>query len=64
MSDEMREKIAFTLWRNEAVRAAPNIVKYRTPEAFQGEMDQTRGIWLHHADAVMQALGISQEGET
>lgn len=56
MSDAMREKIAFTLWRNDAVRAAPNIVKYRTSEAFKGELGETRAIWLHHADAIIAAL--------
>jgi len=48
-----REIMAFTLWRAEAVRAAPNIAKMRSMEAFQDQSDETRGKWLSQADAVM-----------
>lgn len=61
-SDDI-EVVAIALWREEAVRAAPNIVKMRTPEAFADESDDTRMRWRRSASAALRALGIAHEDQ-
>jgi len=53
---DLREKLACTLWHNEAARSAPNVARGRTPEEFSGSGDESRVPWLHHADAIIAAL--------
>lgn len=49
-----RDMLAFTLWRNEAARAAPNVVKYRTLKAFlQDTLPAEQERWRGHADAAL-----------
>jgi len=52
----MREELAFTLWKNEAQRAAPNVARSRDMPAFRDQSDETRDRWLNHADAIIAAL--------
>ena len=51
-----REYIAFSMWKAEADRAAPNVGKHRTPEGFAEASDQDRTRWLMLADAAILAL--------
>lgn len=55
-----REHVAFTMWKAEADRAAPNVGKNRTPEGFAEAAEQERTKWLMLADAAIFAL----KGET
>ena len=52
----LRGQIAITLWRNEAVRAAPNVAKQRTDEAFLDANDDDRRRWMNHADAILELI--------
>jgi len=58
---DMREGLAFTLWKNDAARVAPNVARNRNPDAFLAEADATRNHWLHHADAVIATLPLMVE---
>lgn len=55
-----REQVAFSMWKAEADRAAPNVGKHRTPQGFAEASDQDRTKWLMLADAAIFAL----KGET
>lgn len=50
------EHVAFSLWKAEAERAAPNVARNRTPEMFLGELESTRAKWLSLADAALRAI--------
>ena len=51
-----RERIAFSMWKAEADRAAPNVGKHRSPSGFMAVSEQERDRWLGLADAVIAAL--------
>jgi hypothetical protein len=51
-----REHIAFSMWKAEADRAAPNVGKNRTPEGFASAAEQERDRWLMLADAAIEAI--------
>ena len=55
-----REHIAFSMWKAEADRAAPNVGKHRTHAGFTVAADAEREKWLGLADAAIAAL----KGET
>ena len=55
-----REYVAFTMWKAEAARSAPNVGKHRTPRGFAEASNQDRTKWLMLADAAIFAL----KGET
>ena len=51
-----REHVAFSMWKAEADRAAPNVGKHRTPRGFAEASDQDRTRWLMLADAAIHAM--------
>jgi Lar family restriction alleviation protein len=51
-----REHVAFSMWKAEADRAAPNVGKNRTPEGFSSAAEQERDRWLMLADAAIGAI--------
>lgn len=51
-----RERVAFSMWKAEADRAAPNVGKHRTLEGFRVAADAEREKWLGLADAAIRAL--------
>ena len=53
---DLREKLAFIMWHQEAKRSAPNVANRRTEESFRDEGDKTRDVWLGHADSIIAAL--------
>ena len=55
------EHVAFSLWKAEAERAAPNVARNRTPEIFLGELESTRAKWLSLADAALRAIADGRE---
>jgi hypothetical protein len=59
-----REHVAFSMWKAEADRAAPNVGKKRTPEGFAVAADQERTRWLKLADAAIRALIDNYKGTT
>ncbi len=50
------EHVAFSMWKAEADRAAPNVGKNRTLEGFADASDQERTKWLMLADAAIKAV--------
>ena len=53
---DLREKLAFIMWKNDAERAAPNVAKRRTESAFQEQNNDAMARWLIFADAIIAAL--------
>ncbi len=51
-----REHVAFSMWKAEADRAAPNVGKSRTPEGFAVAAKQERYRWLMLADTAIEAI--------
>ena len=51
-----REKVAFSMWKAEADRAAPNVGKNRIPSGFMVASDADREKWLGLADAAIRAM--------
>ena len=51
-----REHVAFSMWKAEADRAAPNVGKNRTPDGFRDASDADREKWLGLADAAIHAM--------
>jgi hypothetical protein len=52
------ERVAVALWRNDAERAAPNVAKGRTLEAFAEQSEDTRLAWIGAAKAAIAALQV------
>lgn len=57
---DMVERVAFALWKGEADRAAPNVAKNRTLEAFADESADTRNKWHLMARAAIAATNGEQ----
>ena len=51
-----REQVAFSMWKAEADRAAPNVGKNRIPSGFMVASDADREKWLGLADAAILAM--------
>ena len=51
-----REQVAFSMWKAEADRAAPNVGKNRIPSGFMVASDAEREKWLGLADAAILAM--------
>ena len=57
MTDELIEAVAFTLWKAEAERAAPNVAKNRTPEQFRDDTrEDERSRWIGLARAAIRVI--------
>ncbi len=56
VQEAARDQVAFAMWKHEAVRAAPNVGKNRTPDLFAEQSTEVRGRWLGLADAALRAL--------
>lgn len=56
VGEDVVERVAFALWKAEAERAAPNVAKNRTPEAFADESAETREKWHLMARAAIAAI--------
>lgn len=52
----LEERVAAALWRHEAERAAPNVARNRTDEAFAQEAEQVRDRWLGLAAAAIAEI--------
>ena len=53
----MRERVAWRMWKEEAVRAAPNVARNRTFEAFQADTNpDERMRWIGLADAAIATI--------
>ena len=51
------ERVAVSLWRHEAIRAAPNVAKGRTLQAFREDMNEVdREKWIGLARAAIAAM--------
>lgn len=50
------EHVAFSMWKAEAMRAAPNVGKHRTPEDFANALPAERAKWLDLARAAIAAM--------
>lgn len=55
-ASDTREIVAFTMWKHEALRAAPNVGRKRTAEDFAGASDAERSKWIGLADAAIAAI--------
>lgn len=53
---DLVEMVAFALWREDAVRAAPNTARYRTLFTFQGESETLKDKWRGLARAALRAV--------
>ena len=53
---DLQERVAFAMWKQEAVSAAPNVAKNRTLDGFGDELDETRKRWLGLAGAAIQEI--------
>ena len=53
---DLVETVARALWHEEAARAAPNVARGRTSEAFKVESDITRNKWANQARAAIAAV--------
>lgn len=55
---DLQERVAAAMWKAEAMRAAPNVGKNRTFEAFQKCSEDERERWLGLASAaIIEILG-------
>lgn len=63
VAEDVVERVAFALWKAEAERAAPNVAKNRTPEAFADESAETREKWHLMARAAIAAMGSADMGK-
>lgn len=52
----LEERVATALWMNEAERAAPNVARMRTAQAFAEEGEQVRDRWLGLAAAAIAEM--------
>lgn len=52
----LRERIAHAMWHQQALRAAPNVAKGRTQQAFSEAEPKMRDEWLGYADAALAAM--------
>ena len=55
-ASDTREIVAFAMWKQEALRAAPNVGRKRTAEDFAGASDAERSKWLGLADAAIASI--------
>ena len=63
MSD-LKETVAFSMWKAEADRAAPNVGKNRTLEGFASASPAERDRWLGLAEvAVERVLSVVADNE-
>jgi len=63
MSD-LKETVAFSMWKAEADRAAPNVGKHRTLEGFASASPAERDRWLGLAEvAVERVLSVVADNE-
>lgn len=66
LAEDEVEALAHVLWLHEAKRAAPNVAKYRTLEAFRNDLNaKDRAVWLDQAAAALSYLSprITQQAE-
>jgi hypothetical protein len=50
------EAMAFAMWKEDAVRAAPNVARYRTPDVFAMQAEPVRDRWRGLARAALHAI--------
>jgi hypothetical protein len=60
---EVKEAAAMAMWREEAERAAPNVAKNRTSEAWLKETEETRQRWQGLATAAILAAFAVLKGD-
>jgi len=59
---DLVETVAFSMWKAEADRAAPNVGKHRTLEGFASASPAERDRWLGLAEVAMEcALNVVAE---
>jgi len=54
--EELVERVAFSMWKAEAMRAAPNVGKHRTIQQFREELPWTKEKWLGLSRAAIAAM--------
>lgn len=53
---DLQERVAAAMWKAEAMRAAPNVGRNRTLEAFRDSAGEERAKWLGLASAALTEI--------